>query len=147
MAPLRTCFTSRSPPGTWWANCPGCWTRPARPAPPSSTPVSPSPRTTATWWPILCCCSRQAPWWDGTEPAAIIQPLLSGPGDAVITNQQVGGFGTELAGLLESGGIGTLLLAGVATNISVESTARAAVDHGFRVVIVEDACSAVAEAA
>ncbi|WP_413455539.1 cysteine hydrolase family protein [Glutamicibacter sp. FR1] len=84
---------------------------------------------------------------DGTESGAIIQPLLSGPGDAVITNQQVGGFGTELAGLLESGGIGTLLLAGVATNISVESTARAAVDHGCRVVIVEDACSAAAEAA
>lgn len=84
---------------------------------------------------------------DGTESAAIIQPLLPGPGDAVITNQQVGGFGTELAGLLESGGIDTLLIAGVATNISVESTARAAVDHGCRVVIVEDACSAVAEAA
>lgn len=84
---------------------------------------------------------------DGTESAAIIQPLLPGPGDAVITNQQVGGFGTELAGLLESGGIDTLLIAGVATNISVESTARAAVDHGCRVVIVEDACSAAAEAA
>ena len=65
----------------------------------------------------------------------------------MITNQQVGGFGTELAGLLESGGIDTLLIAGVATNISVESTARAAVDHGCRVVIVEDACSAAAEAA
>ncbi|PJJ45868.1 nicotinamidase-related amidase [Glutamicibacter mysorens] len=84
---------------------------------------------------------------DGTDSAAIIQRLIPGPGDAVITNQQVGGFGTELAGLLESGGIDTLLIAGVATNISVESTARAAVDHGCRVVIVEDACSAAAEAA
>lgn len=84
---------------------------------------------------------------DGTDSAAIIQPLLPGPGDAVITNQQVGGFGTELAGLLESRGIDTLLVAGVATNISVESTARAAVDHGYRVAIVEDACSAATEAA
>lgn len=97
--------------------------------------------------PLLQLVQQAGALVDGTESAAIIQPLLPGPGDAVITNQQVGGFGTELAGLLESGGIDTLLIAGVATNISVESTARAAVDHGCRVVIVEDACSAAAEAA
>ena len=84
---------------------------------------------------------------DGTESAAIIPPLIPSPGDAVITNQQVGGLGTELAELLRSRNIGTLLIAGVATNISVESTARAAVDHGYRVAIVEDACSAATEAA
>ncbi|MGV2852863.1 cysteine hydrolase family protein [Glutamicibacter sp. AGC13] len=84
---------------------------------------------------------------DGTESAAIIPPLIPSPGDAVITNQQVGGLGTELAELLRSRNIGTLLIAGVATNISVESTARAGVDHGYRVVIVEDACSAATEAA
>lgn len=84
---------------------------------------------------------------DGTESAAIIPPLIPSPGDAVVTNQQVGGLGTELAELLRSRNIGTLLIAGVATNISVESTARAAVDHGYRVAIVEDACSAATEAA
>lgn len=36
----------------------------------------------------------------------------------------------------------TVLVAGVATNISVEGTARQALDLGYRTVVVADACSA-----
>jgi len=84
---------------------------------------------------------------EGSTAAAIIDALAPQSGDVVLTNQAVGGFSTQLAELLESRGIETMLIAGVATNISVESTARAAVDHGYRVVIVEDACSAATEQA
>lgn len=84
---------------------------------------------------------------EGSAAAAIIDALAPESGDVVLTNQAVGGFSIQLAELLESRGIETLLIAGVATNISVESTARAAVDHGYRVVIVEDACSAATEQA
>jgi nicotinamidase-related amidase len=44
--------------------------------------------------------------------------------------------------VLEDCGIDTLVFAGVATNSSVESTARVATDAGYRVIIAEDACSA-----
>lgn len=39
-------------------------------------------------------------------------------------------------------GIDTVLFAGVATNFSVEGTARQASDLGYRTVVVADACSA-----
>ncbi|ARZ70278.1 isochorismatase [Streptomyces albireticuli] len=37
----------------------------------------------------------------------------------------------------------TLVLGGVSTNLGVESTARAAADHGYELVFVEDAMSAL----
>ena len=43
---------------------------------------------------------------------------------------------------MRSRGVDTLLFAGVATNASVESTARQASDLGYRTIIVADACSA-----
>ena len=52
------------------------------------------------------------------------------------------GFVPELTAVLEDRGIDTLVFAGVATNASVESTARVATDAGYRVIIAEDACSA-----
>jgi nicotinamidase-related amidase len=38
-------------------------------------------------------------------------------------------------------GIRTLIMAGIATNFGVESTARAAHDHGYELVFAEDAMS------
>ncbi len=39
-------------------------------------------------------------------------------------------------------GIDTIILCGISTNIGVESTARNAWEMGFKLVVVEDACSA-----
>lgn len=78
----------------------------------------------------------------GGEQTAFIEALTPEDSDLVVVNQRVGGFTPELAQILEERGIQTLVFAGVATNISVESSARAASDHGFHVAIVEDACSA-----
>lgn len=79
---------------------------------------------------------------EGNLLTEIIEPLAPREGDAVITHQRVGGWTPELIAVLEERGIDTLLFCGVATNVSVESTARAASDAGYRVVLVEDACSA-----
>ncbi len=60
--------------------------------------------------------------------------------DVVVAKRSWGAFyGTELDQLLRRRGIKTLVLAGIATNMGVESTARAAFDHGYALVFAEDA--------
>lgn len=67
-------------------------------------------------------------------------PDLAEPGDIHILKRQWGAFhGTELDLQLRRRGIKTIVLAGIATNFGVESTARAAWEHGYEVVLVEDA--------
>jgi nicotinamidase-related amidase len=62
--------------------------------------------------------------------------------DLIITKRQWGAFfGTDLDLQLRRRGITTLVIGGVATNFGVESTARAAVEHGYQVVLVPDAMS------
>jgi nicotinamidase-related amidase len=48
---------------------------------------------------------------------------------------------------LRERGIDTIILAGIATNFGVESTARQATSLGFQVVIAADACSSLDAAA
>ncbi len=65
---------------------------------------------------------------------------LAAPGDIRIAKRQWGAFhGTELDLQLRRRGVQTIVLAGVATNMGVESTARQAWEHGYAVVIAEDA--------
>jgi len=67
---------------------------------------------------------------------------LAMPGDILITKRQWSAFyGTELDLQLRRRGIKTIVLAGVATNMGVESTARQAFEHSYAVIIVEDATS------
>jgi isochorismate hydrolase len=64
--------------------------------------------------------------------------------DILIVKRTIGGFqGTGLHEQLHARGIATLVFAGIATNMGVESTARAASDHGHDVVFVEDAMAAL----
>ena len=63
-------------------------------------------------------------------------------GDLLITKRHWGAFaGTELEDELRSRGVETVVLAGIATNIGVESTLRQGTGLGFAFVTVEDACS------
>jgi nicotinamidase-related amidase len=65
---------------------------------------------------------------------------LAEPSDIRITKRHWGAFhGTELDLQLRRRGITTLVIGGIATNIGVESTARAAHEHSYAVVLVEDA--------
>jgi nicotinamidase-related amidase len=62
--------------------------------------------------------------------------------DHVVTKHQWGAFyATELDQLLRRRGIKTLIMAGIATNYGVESTARAAFDRGYELIFAEDAMS------
>lgn len=64
--------------------------------------------------------------------------------DVLITKRQWGAFyGTNLEQQLRRRGIRTLILGGIATNMGVESTARAAYDQGFELVFAEDAMSSI----
>jgi nicotinamidase-related amidase len=68
------------------------------------------------------------------------------PNDIVILKRQWGAFtGTELDLQLRRRGIRTIVLAGVATNMGVESTARAANELGYNQVFVEDAMTSRSE--
>jgi nicotinamidase-related amidase len=66
------------------------------------------------------------------------------PADVVIVKRQWGAFhGTELDLQLRRRGIATVILAGVATNFGVESTAREAWQNNYAVIVAEDACASV----
>ncbi|MFK0280894.1 cysteine hydrolase family protein [Streptomyces sp. NPDC090499] len=85
---------------------------------------------------------------EGTPGAEITDEFEPQTDDLVVTNQRLTGFaGSELDTWLRAAGIDTLVFTGVATNLSVEGTARAAVDLGYRTVIVADACATNSQAA
>ena len=74
---------------------------------------------------------------------AIVPELGPEPGDAVITKHQPNAFYcTDLVVHLRRRGIRTIVLGGIATNLGVESTARAAHERGYEQVFVEDAMGA-----
>ena len=63
-------------------------------------------------------------------------------GDLLISKRHWGAFAqTTLESDLRSRGIETVVLAGIATNLGVESTLRQGTGLGFAFITVEDACS------
>src|SRR6201985_967928 len=86
-----------------------------------------------------------APNPPGAPPAnwlADTPELPPQPGDTRILKRQWGAFhGTELDLQLRRRGIKTIVLAGIATSIGVESTARFAWELGYDIVFAEDATS------
>ena len=72
---------------------------------------------------------------------------LARDGDLEVVKRTIGGFqGTGLDDLLRDRGVNTLVFGGIATNLGVESTARAAGDLGYDLVFVEDAMAALTAA-
>jgi nicotinamidase-related amidase len=70
----------------------------------------------------------------------IVPELGPKASDIVITKKQWGAFyGTELDLQLRRRHIDTIVLGGISTNFGVESTARAAHEHSYQIVFVEDA--------
>lgn len=73
--------------------------------------------------------------WD-----AIVDDLTGHPGDIPVTKRAWGAFhGTDLDLQLRRRGVTQLVLAGLTTSIGVESTARAAYEHGYHVTLATDA--------
>jgi nicotinamidase-related amidase len=72
--------------------------------------------------------------------AEFVPEIAPREGDLVITKRQWGAFyGTDLDLQLRRRDIRTLVLCGISTNFGVESTARAAFEHGYDQILVEDA--------
>ncbi|MVU81004.1 hydrolase [Nocardia sp. ET3-3] len=70
----------------------------------------------------------------------IVDEVEAQPGDIRITKRQWGAFhGTDLDLQLRRRGVTAIVLGGIATSIGVESTARAAHEHGYHVVVATDA--------
>ena len=85
---------------------------------------------------------------EGTWGAEIHESVTPRDGEPVVTKRGASAFyASDLAALLATGGIDTLLLSGVATNFVVEGTAREATDRGYNVVIVGDCCASVSQEA
>jgi nicotinamidase-related amidase len=83
---------------------------------------------------------------EGTWAADFYEPVRPAPGEIVVVKRSVSALaGTELDRLLRVRDINTLVLAGIATNFVVEGTAREAVDHGYRVVVLADCCASATE--
>ncbi|WP_371403740.1 isochorismatase family protein [Kribbella sp. NBC_00662] len=84
----------------------------------------------------------------GTPPAGadqIVDQLSGHPEDIVVTKRNWGAFhGTDLDVQLRRRGITQIVLTGVATSIGVESTARAAYEHGYNVTLATDAMTDLA---
>ncbi len=70
-----------------------------------------------------------------------LDELTPTEGEVVVSKQYASSFfGTSLASSLNTAGIDTLLICGVSTSGCVRATALDALQHGFRPLVVADAC-------
>lgn len=80
-------------------------------------------------------------------PGNQLIPEMSTLDELVFDNQKLSGMAaSSLVPWLEKAGIDTLLITGVATNLTVEQTARHATDLGFTVHVIEDCVTAAGPA-
>lgn len=92
--------------------------------------------------PLLKMTAEAGALKDGT-PAADISPLVEVEGsDVVLRHTRPGPFtDSGLDELLRGRGVTSVVVAGCATNASVESVVRQASDLGYDVTLLADACS------
>jgi len=84
--------------------------------------------------------SRSRTWPEGWD--VIVDDLAGHPEDITVTKRNWGAFyGTDLDLHLRRRRVTQIVLAGIATSIGVESSARAAHEHGYHVTLATDAMS------
>ena len=85
-----------------------------------------------------CVCMME-----GTPAVELMDELDRRPDEPIVRGQSTSGFDrTILDTVLRIAGVDSLVLFGIATDVAVESTARAASDLGYRTIVVSDACTA-----
>lgn len=90
--------------------------------------------------------SPRSPDGPPADFAQIVSDLGAQDGDLRIVKRQWGAFhGTELDLQLRRRGIDTIILTGIATHMGVESTARSAWEHGYRLILAEDAMASFSD--
>jgi len=88
--------------------------------------------------------TNEAPFFRPGSHGAEIHPSVAPlPDELVICKQRPNSFvGTDLQAQLDARGIKSLVIVGAMSQMCIDSTARAAVDLGYAVTILEDACAA-----
>ena len=77
----------------------------------------------------------------GEEGQDIVDELKPMPGEAVVDKPGKGAFyATEFGDLLTAGGIKSLIVAGVTTEVCVHTTVREANDRGYECLVLSDCC-------
>ena len=85
-------------------------------------------------------------WSKGTFEHEVIAPLAPLPGELVIDKNTSSAFNsTGIEVLLRNMDVEALVVAGMATDMCVETAARDAADRGFDVIVVEDATASFFE--
>lgn len=75
----------------------------------------------------------------GGAPTALHRSLVVDPRDLLLEKPRYGAFhGTDLELILRARGIDTVIIAGIATNICCDTTAREAMARDFRVLFLSD---------
>jgi len=84
---------------------------------------------------------------EGREGTEFIAELTPVDGEVIVRKHRYSAFtGTNLDVILRAREIRTCIIAGVSTNVCVESTLRAAFDHGYYIVVPRDATASWSEA-
>ena len=79
---------------------------------------------------------------EGTFGAEISERIRPQAGDKVIVKRRPNSFlETELDAYLKSLQVDTLIICGMMTHMCVDTTVRAAMDYGYQVRLVADACA------
>ncbi|MFT7595202.1 MAG: nicotinamidase-related amidase [Paracoccaceae bacterium] len=88
--------------------------------------------------------SDAALFFSAGSPGAEINPTAAPVGDeAVIVKARPNSFvGTDLLARLQGAGIQAVTICGAMSQMCIDATTRAAVDHGFQVSVAQDACGA-----
>ncbi|SCL26553.1 Nicotinamidase-related amidase [Micromonospora nigra] len=96
--------------------------------------------------PAFALIREQRAFLEGSPKTQIIDEVAPRAGDVVVTHARLTGFfGTDLGTILRARGIENVLFTGVATNLSITGTAFEAVNHGYRILIASDACTAATD--
>jgi nicotinamidase-related amidase len=109
--------------------------------------------TAVTYQPGLPGVSPNSPLWrtlfdcvclmESTPAVDLMDELARRPDEPLVRGQAANGFDrTVLDTILRLAGVDTLVIVGIATDVAVESTARAASDLGYRTIVVSDAGTA-----